>query len=146
MTAIEPPVAPVAPVAVTAPPSLPDALGDVLRDLRLDGAFYARSELTAPWGVDLPAFDGTLMLHVLTAGRCWLTIGDEDVGSMETEDIFSTMVSFSGLDIGLDRSSPVSHYEAPNVFTGHLIRVVVDMDHDQALDHDAAGRTELARE
>ena len=38
------------------------------------------------------------------------------------------------LDIGRDRSSPVSHYEAPFEFTGQLLRVTVAMHHDQKLD------------
>ncbi len=75
-----------------------------------------------------------------------LSIDGVDVGSMETADTFFTMVSFSGLDIGLDRSSPVGAYEAPFVFTGTMRRVTVDMDHDQDVDHDAAGMTQLARE
>ncbi len=75
-----------------------------------------------------------------------LSIDRLDVGSMETKDTFFTMVSFSGLDIGHDRSSPVGSYDAPFSFTGSLRRVVVDMDHDQDLDHEAAGRTQLARE
>jgi arylsulfatase len=79
-------------------------------------------------------------------GTGTLEIDGVDVGSMTTTDTFFTMISFSGLDIGLDRSSPVGHYEAPNVFTGMLRRVTVDMVDDQEIDHDAAGRTQLARE
>ena len=53
------------------PPSA-DPLGEALHLLRLTGCVYARSELSAPWGVDLPALEGHMMFHVLTAGRCWL--------------------------------------------------------------------------
>ncbi|MEM6676182.1 MAG: AraC family transcriptional regulator, partial [Planctomycetota bacterium] len=38
----------------------------------LTGVVYARSELSAPWGVDLPALEGHMMFHIITAGRCWL--------------------------------------------------------------------------
>jgi len=59
-------------------PSFTDPLGETLHLLRLTGTLYCRSELTAPWGVDLPAFDGCMMFHVVTAGRCWLEVeGDE---------------------------------------------------------------------
>ena len=75
-----------------------------------------------------------------------LTIDGVDVGSIETDDMFRLMVSFSGLDIGLDRASPVGLYDAPFEFTGTLRRVIVDMDHDQDLDHEAAGEVEMARE
>jgi arylsulfatase A-like enzyme len=89
---------------------------------------------------------GFRMERVDGVGTGTLSIDGTDAGSMATTDTFFTMISFSGLDIGLDRSSPVGHYEAPHVFTGTLRRVIVDMDHDQDLDHEAAGTTQLARE
>jgi len=55
------------------PPSA-DPLGEALHLLRLTGCVYARSDLTAPWGVDLPPLEGHMMFHILTAGRCWLEI------------------------------------------------------------------------
>lgn len=55
------------------PPST-DPLGETLHLLRLTGTFYCRSELTAPWGIDLPPFEGCMMFHVVTAGRCWLEV------------------------------------------------------------------------
>ena len=59
-------------------PAFTDPLGETLHLLRLTGTLYCRSELTAPWGVDLPAFEGCMMFHVVTAGHCWLEVeGDE---------------------------------------------------------------------
>ena len=49
-----------------------DPLGEALHLLRLTGCVYARSELTAPWGIDLPPLEGHMMFHIVTAGRCWL--------------------------------------------------------------------------
>ena len=63
-----------------------------------------------------------------------------------TDDRFFVTISWSGLDVGLDRSSPVGDYPAPFAFTGTLRRVVVDLADDQHLDHDAVGRAELGRE
>ncbi len=57
----------------TLPPSA-DPLGEVLHLLRLTGTLYCRSELTAPWGVDLPPLESCMMLHVITAGGCWLEV------------------------------------------------------------------------
>lgn len=127
-----------------------DGDGHLVHDLNIGGSHQVvRSDRPVPEGrVDLGfrmERHGGIVFGKL-GGVGTLTIDGDAVGAMETEDIFSTMVSFSGLDIGLDRSSPVGHYDAPNVFTGRLIRVVVDMDHDQDVDHDAAGRAELARE
>ena len=62
------------------------------------------------------------------------------------------MVSWSGLDIGLDRGTTVSDYDrtdrfiGPFVFTGDLVKVVVDLDDDQQVDHEGAGNAELGRE
>ncbi len=57
-----------------------------------------------------------------------------------------SFISWSGLDIGRDRSSPVSHYEAPFTFTGKLRKVMVTLDDDQVLDAKAAATAALARE
>lgn len=55
-----------------------DPLGETLHLLRLTGTLYCRSELTAPWGVDLPAFNGCMMFHIVTAGQCWLEVEGEE--------------------------------------------------------------------
>lgn len=45
----------------------------------MSGVFYCRSEFTAPWALDLPAFEDCLMFHVVTTGRCVLEVkGAED--------------------------------------------------------------------
>jgi AraC-like DNA-binding protein len=49
-----------------------DPLGEALHFLRMQGAFYCRSEFSAPWGLDLPPLPGYLWFHVTTSGRCWL--------------------------------------------------------------------------
>ncbi|MCU7854223.1 MAG: AraC family transcriptional regulator [Candidatus Thiodiazotropha sp. (ex Lucinoma borealis)] len=59
-------------------PDFTDPLGETLHLLRLNGTFYCRSELTAPWGVELPPFEGRMMFHVVTAGHCWLEVEGEE--------------------------------------------------------------------
>jgi AraC-like DNA-binding protein len=49
-----------------------DSLGQALHFLRMSGAFYCRSELTAPWGLLMPPFADSLWFHVVTAGACVL--------------------------------------------------------------------------
>lgn len=59
------------------PPELPltnDPLDETLHQLRLEGTLYCRAELTAPWGIDLPAMEGCMMFHIVTSGRCWLEV------------------------------------------------------------------------
>ena len=52
-----------------------DPLGEALHFLRMSGTFYCRSELTAPWGLALPAMPGCLWFHVVTSGRA--TLGED---------------------------------------------------------------------
>ena len=55
-----------------------DPLGEALHFLRMNGAFYCRSELTAPWGLTLPPMSGYVWFHVVTSGRVWLEAGAAD--------------------------------------------------------------------
>jgi arylsulfatase len=75
-----------------------------------------------------------------------LLIDGEPAGSLQTPLGFHNLISWSGLDIGRDRGSPVSHYEAPFEFTGRLLRVTVAMHNDQKLDGDGVGDAEMARQ
>ncbi len=75
-----------------------------------------------------------------------LLIDGAEVGSMPFAFGFTMMVSWSGLDIGRDRSSPVSHYTAPFEFTGKLFKVTVDLKPQRGLDGDAVGQVEMARQ
>lgn len=55
-----------------------DPLGEALHFLRVTGSFYCRSELTAPWGLTMPAWPDCLWFHIVTVGRCLLEVdGDE---------------------------------------------------------------------
>ncbi len=49
-----------------------DPLGEALQFLRMNGAYYCRSELTAPWGMTLPPMPGYLWFHVPTRGEMWI--------------------------------------------------------------------------
>lgn len=64
-----------------------DPVGEALHYLRMSGAFYCRSELTAPFGLELPPLDGTLMFHVVTAGRCWLEVPGEEPQCLQPGDL-----------------------------------------------------------
>jgi arylsulfatase A-like enzyme len=75
-----------------------------------------------------------------------LLIDGEPVGSLRTELGFHTLISWSGLDIGRDRGSPVSHYDAPFEFSGRLLRVTVAMHNDQKLDGEGVGNAAMARQ
>ena len=75
-----------------------------------------------------------------------LLIDGEPAGGFDTQNGFVSFISWSGLDIGRDRGSPVGDYAEPFGFTGALKTVTVTMDADQALDGEAVGAAEMARE
>ena len=64
-----------------------DPLGEALHFLRMDGAFYCRSELTAPWGLTLPPMPGYMWFHVVTSGRMWLETGEEEQDWIQLGDL-----------------------------------------------------------
>jgi AraC-like DNA-binding protein len=51
-----------------------DSLGEALHFLRMSGTLYCRSEFTAPWALELPAFEDCLMFHIVTLGQCLLEV------------------------------------------------------------------------
>ena len=55
-----------------------DPLGEALHFLRMNGAFYCRSELSAPWGMTMMPMPGYVWFHVVTSGRVWLEAGDAE--------------------------------------------------------------------
>jgi len=68
-----------------------DALSDLLRTVRLDGAFFYAVEASEPWSVEalpaaeltpriLPAAEHLISYHILTEGRCYAgLVGEEQV-------------------------------------------------------------------
>jgi len=56
-----------------------DALTDILNTLRLSSTLYFRTELTAPWGIDVPAKANAARFHIVVSGHCWLKVNDENV-------------------------------------------------------------------
>lgn len=57
-------------------PEHDDPLAEALQHLRMDGMFYCRSELTAPWGIELPPMPNCLWFHVVMDGTCTITTAD----------------------------------------------------------------------
>jgi len=53
-----------------------DLLTDILRMLELRGTVYFQAEFRAPWGMDIAGGEFA-NFHLVTAGHCWLRVGDE---------------------------------------------------------------------
>ncbi len=75
-----------------------------------------------------------------------LFINGEPAGSLTSKIGFNNFISWSGLDIGRDRGSPVSQYAAPFEFTGLLKRVEVTLSPPQATSGEGPAQVALARE
>lgn len=74
-------------LAETVPWERRDPLGEVLHLLRMRGSFYSKSDLSAPWGLEMPAFTDTITFHVITEGSCWLTGVDAEAIELRPGDL-----------------------------------------------------------
>lgn len=75
-----------------------DLLSDVLRVVRLSGAYFFRVEATAPWWVEnvtaseqrprvLPQFEHLIAYHVLVSGECWAGLQGGEQQPMRAGDV-----------------------------------------------------------
>ena len=87
---------------------------------------------------------GRVVLPSSRTGSLW--IDGEPAGELAYKAGFTSLISWSGLDITRDRASPVSHYAAPFEFTGRLFKVVMTLQAQQGLPGDAVGQAEMARQ
>jgi AraC-like DNA-binding protein len=74
-----------------------DTLSEVVRSIRLRGEVYARWELTAPWGMALPAGDFA-SFHLVEEGECWLGTADRRPEMLRAQEL---VVLFDGAAHGL---------------------------------------------
>jgi Cupin len=100
----------------------PDPVGEARHFLRMDGAFYCRSELRAPWGMTLHPMPGYLWFHVVTTGVLllevdqeharWLHPGDVALGSRGNGHVLRSEPDVSALGIlELALEHPSDRYE-----------------------------------
>jgi len=97
--------------------------------------------------VAVPAGEHVLSVHVAHGApvQAELRCDGAPIGGGTVRFGFVNFISWSGLDIGHDRSSPVSQYDAPFAFTGELAKVVVTIEDEQG-DAEGAAQALLARE
>lgn len=55
-----------------------DPLGEILHLMKLTGTFYCQSRLTAPWGIQVPAFSGVMSFAFVMSGQCRMRVGESD--------------------------------------------------------------------
>lgn len=64
-----------------------DPADELLGRLRLSGVVYCRSELSAPWGLSMPAMPGCMSFHLVMQGRCLLTEADGSEHDLQAGDV-----------------------------------------------------------
>lgn len=64
-----------------------DALTDILNTLRLSSSLYFRTELTSPWGIEVPTKNNVARFHIVIRGHCWLQIDGKDSLYMANGDL-----------------------------------------------------------
>jgi AraC-like DNA-binding protein len=75
-----------------------DPLSDVLRAVRLDGAYFYTVEAREPWSVEagpaedltprvLPGAEHLIPYHIVTGGRCWGRLIDGPAATLEPGDV-----------------------------------------------------------
>jgi AraC-like DNA-binding protein len=99
-----------------------DPLGSALHLLRMNGAFYCRTELSAPWGLGMPAMPGYLWFHAVLAGTLRLETPDEPARTIAAGELAlvprgegHTLRSDAGVDapdvLSLEREAVSDRYE-----------------------------------
>jgi AraC-like DNA-binding protein len=111
-----------------------DPLSDVLRVVRLNGAYFYAVEATAPWGIEavaateltpriLPDADHLISYHILSEGSCWGGVKGGDMVELLPGDV----IVFPHGDAHVMRSSPGGTAAPPpsKVYPGRYPQTVV---------------------
>jgi AraC-like DNA-binding protein len=119
-------------VSATADTTHEDPVADALFGLRAMDSCYMRCELSAPWGVRIPAcpHPGGTSLHFLARGRAWLTAAGQRRALEETD-----LVLFLHGDESLIA-------DAPNT-PGRAVYTVPELSHPVELRHGGGGEEAL---
>ena len=62
------------------------AISEALRFVQMSGIFYCPSELTEPWGIELPPMPNCVWFHALTEGECTIDVQGE-IRTMRAGDL-----------------------------------------------------------
>jgi AraC-like DNA-binding protein len=71
----------------TDPRPRPDPLTALLDQLKLTGTLYCQTDMAAPWGIALPAFEGLTLIAIVLDGACQLRLEGEAPVRLEAGDL-----------------------------------------------------------
>ncbi len=63
-----------------------DVLSDILRQVKLRGSLYFRTEFSAPWGVRVPFYSDVARFHMVIRGQCWVAVDKKTVLDLRAGD------------------------------------------------------------
>ncbi|SDE41908.1 AraC family transcriptional regulator [Kordiimonas lacus] len=55
-----------------------DVLSDILDILKFKGSLYFTTDLTAPWGIEVPDYQNVARFHMAIGGDCWVRLAGQD--------------------------------------------------------------------
>ncbi|MFD6859944.1 AraC family transcriptional regulator [Rhodococcus sp. NPDC060090] len=108
-----------------------DPLAEALHLLRMRGGFYCRSELSAPWGLEMPPIADSVSFHLVVSGEMWLEVPDSAPQRLLPGD-FVVVPHGAG---HVMRSAP----SAPNAGRVDLLPQTMIGDHYSVLRHGGGG-------
>jgi AraC-like DNA-binding protein len=64
-----------------------DPIGELFQVLQMQSVFYTQTDLTAPWGMAIPAIAQSLMFHFVVEGECCVEVEGKNL-AVRTGDFF----------------------------------------------------------
>jgi AraC-like DNA-binding protein len=101
-----------------------DPLANILQTVRLKSTIFCRSELTAPWGVQItPEYEA--MFHLVSQGHCWLKIDEQPTPvSLSRGDFFVLLQGHKHTLSDASDSAIVELEEIPFIQPNHGYKVL----------------------
>jgi AraC-like DNA-binding protein len=93
-------------------------LGEALRFVQMTGIFYCPSELTEPWGLELPPMDDCLWFHVATHGSCTIEVDDGETQTLQPGDLALVPHGRGHRLLGSQPAPTPSVFDLPHEYVG----------------------------
>ncbi len=95
--------------------STDSALGEALRYVQMSGIFYCPSELTEPWGIELPPMDDFAWFHVVTSGSITIEV-DGELHTLKAGDMALIPHGTGHRGWGAERAPTPSVFDLPHEY------------------------------
>jgi len=90
------------------------AIGQALRFIRMSGIFYCPSELTEPWGIELPPMPDCLWFHMVMSGSCTIEVERGEPVTLRTGDLVLVPHGSGHRGWGAERAPTPSVFDLPH--------------------------------